>query len=296
MSSHPLPRTSGRRTRPAFSLVELLVVVAIIAVLIGLLLPTLHNSRRSARDVQCASNIRQLCIGLLSYAAEWKGKFPPNMMFHDTSPPRVNCWMDDERAGAQIRSGMMYDPGPGYRGRVGGVFVCPEDEGAGRSYAMNMWASSAINGGGGSPRYGYIFRGPSVRESSKTILVTELFSILASPHGYLPSTFNLGWASNESPGQRFGANNPLTANHGHPGDPVRYTTTPTVITYMNHRRRGDGGVGPEPKGRLNISYCDGHVEMKRDTDLVDWFTGKSRFDSLWSPHDYAHEEFIGPYR
>jgi prepilin-type N-terminal cleavage/methylation domain-containing protein/prepilin-type processing-associated H-X9-DG protein len=293
VQSQPILRAPAARCRPGFTLVELLVVVAIIAVLIGLLLPALSNSRRSARDVQCASNIRQLCAGLLCYAAEWKGLFPPNKMFYDTNPPRVNNWMDDERAGGHIPSGMLYDPNPGYRGRVGGVWVCPEDEGAGRSYAMNIWASS-VSYYAGSPRYGYCFRGPTVRESSKTILVTEVYSIYASPEGYLALAFGLGMTADLSPGQRFG-NTRYLHNWGHPGDPVRYPTTPSMINYMNHRRSGDGGVGPETKGRLNIGYCDGHVEMKRHTDLVDWSTGKSRFDSLWSPNDYAHEETIGPF-
>lgn len=293
MSCKSLEFRTGRHARRAFSLVELLVVIGILAVLIALLLPTLHNSRRSALDIQCASNIRQLCVGLLSYANDWKGKFPPNKGFNDTSPPRWNNWMDDERAGGLIRSGRFYDPGPGYRGRVGGVWVCPEDDDAGRSYAMNIWASSASNYVG-SPKYGYCFRGPSVPHASKTILVAEVYSIYASPLGYLAATFGLGAAVDLSPGQRFG-NAKYPHNWGRPGDPVRHPTTPSMITYMNHRRSGDGGVGTETKGRLNIGYCDGHVEMKRHDDLVDWSTGKSTFDSLWSPHDYAHEELIGPH-
>lgn len=285
-------QAKARRARRGFSLVELLVVVAIIAVLIAILLPLLGNAQRSARDVQCASNIRQLCVGLLTYAGDWKGKFPPNIHWYNPPPTTANNWMDEERIGPYVPSGMFYDSNLGYRGRVGGVFVCPEDEGAGRSDAMNMWASSASYYQG-NDRYGYCFGGPNVREASKTILATEVYSIFASPRGYLAPAVGLGMTADLSPGQRFG-NTKYLHNWGHPGDPVRYPTTPSMITYMNHRRRGDGGVGTETKGRVNIGYCDGHAEMKRHTDLVDWSTGKSRFDSLWSPHDYAHEEIIGP--
>ena len=176
---------------------------------------------------------------------------------------------------------------------MGDVFVCPADEGAARSYAMNLWASSLANYA--DSKYGSLFGGPNVREGSKTILVTEVYSVYLTPEGYSCLT-TCGGPANETPGQRFGARSPAPASWGHASDvpKIRFVTTPTEITYMNHRRPADGGAGPEPKGRLNIGYCDGHVEMKRHGDLVDWSTGVSRFDSLWSPNDYAHEQLIGP--
>ena len=64
------------KARKAFSLVELLVVIGIIAVLLALLLPALSKARRQAQQVACLSNLRQLGIALLAYAEEHRGWFP----------------------------------------------------------------------------------------------------------------------------------------------------------------------------------------------------------------------------
>ncbi|HSH94780.1 MAG TPA: DUF1559 domain-containing protein [Roseimicrobium sp.] len=60
----------------AFTIVELLVVVAIIAALVAMLLPALTRARQAAVRVQCASNLRQIGISAHSYAAENRGWFP----------------------------------------------------------------------------------------------------------------------------------------------------------------------------------------------------------------------------
>ncbi len=52
----------------AFTLIELLAVVAVISILIGLLLPALGRSREVARQVRCASNLRQITLGITTYA------------------------------------------------------------------------------------------------------------------------------------------------------------------------------------------------------------------------------------
>ena len=63
--------------RRAFTLVELLVVIGIIAILIALLMPALAKAREHARRAQCASNMRQCMMGLFMYANENKDRLPP---------------------------------------------------------------------------------------------------------------------------------------------------------------------------------------------------------------------------
>jgi prepilin-type N-terminal cleavage/methylation domain-containing protein/prepilin-type processing-associated H-X9-DG protein len=67
---------SARDTRRAFTLVELLVVIGIIAVLISILLPTLGKVRRQANTLQCSSNMRQVAMALIMYIHDNKGRFP----------------------------------------------------------------------------------------------------------------------------------------------------------------------------------------------------------------------------
>lgn len=60
----------------AFSIIELLVVIGVVAILLGLLLPAVGRARSAARLMQCQSNLRQIMLAVVNYTNDNNGYFP----------------------------------------------------------------------------------------------------------------------------------------------------------------------------------------------------------------------------
>ena len=142
------PRVARRRA-VAFTLLEVLVVAAIIATLVGILLPALAEARRSARRVACASNLRQWAWAVNVYAQQNSGYLPRrgNGWQPVSNISRPTDWFN--ALPPLLKSETYYElalasqmPRP----RKDSVWICPEAVDRGGifflGYAMNMALST----------------------------------------------------------------------------------------------------------------------------------------------------------
>ena len=83
----PVPGRSGfHRGVRGFTLIELLVVIAIIAILAGMLLPTLTRAKEKSKQTYCLNNLRQMGLGTFLYADDNQDRLPPPFFDPDLLP------------------------------------------------------------------------------------------------------------------------------------------------------------------------------------------------------------------
>jgi len=76
----------------AFTLIELLTVLAVIAILAALLLPVLNSAVESSRTAKCVSNLRQIGVGIFAYANDNDGNLPVQYWWtKGAAPPALSC-------------------------------------------------------------------------------------------------------------------------------------------------------------------------------------------------------------
>jgi len=115
-----MSKAPGNSSR-AFTLVELLVVIGIIAILIAILLPTLIKSRESARRAACLSNLRQVHTAFFFYAGNYKDQVP---LGYRAGNKQFNSMMYSFTTSKIVLFGWLYNehlmPNPN-------VFFCPSE-------------------------------------------------------------------------------------------------------------------------------------------------------------------------
>lgn len=108
-----------RNIRQRFTLVEMLVVIAVISILSSLLLPALGKAKDTARRITCTSNFRQLHLGISYYSDDNSNWMPP------CNVNGTYVYYIDEYLKAKGKNGQVVWVGATYFTAPGGLYFCP---------------------------------------------------------------------------------------------------------------------------------------------------------------------------
>jgi type II secretory pathway pseudopilin PulG len=179
----------------AFSIVDVLVSISVVAILISLLMPTLSGVRRSAHKIMCRSNVRQIGLGIQMYADDYTDALPVSIFVgvpgnpelrqtHRTTTLRIGD-APEEYAGQWDGLGTLY--ALDYL-KTPQVFYCPAERGdAGWRESAYKWAGTREEIVG---NYQYRGEGPNgthyldeIKPRSSALVTNALSSKIAYSHG-----------------------------------------------------------------------------------------------------------------